>query len=99
MNSRKGEIKMEKITVVVTNPVGLHARPASLLTKLVKGYECDIIFYKNGEDNKKHQPKSILSVMALGALKGDKLTFEADGKDEKEAIKAIKEFVENGCGE
>lgn len=90
---------MEKITVMVNNPSGLHARPASLLTKLVKGYECDITFYKNGEDNKRHQPKSILSVMAIGALKGDKLTFEADGKDAKEAIAAIEKFVNEGCGE
>ncbi|WFR55773.1 HPr family phosphocarrier protein [Anaerocolumna sp. AGMB13025] len=90
---------MEKITVTVTNPVGLHARPASLLTKLVKGYACDIQFFKNGDETKKHQPKSILSVMALGAVKGDKLTFEANGADEKEAIKAIEEFVNSGCGE
>jgi phosphocarrier protein len=37
--------------------------------------------------------------MALGAVKGDVLTFEANGKDEKKAIKAIEEFVKNGCGE
>ena len=90
---------MEKITVTVTNPVGLHARPASMLTNLVKGYACDIEFYKNGDDSKKHQPKSILSIMALGVVKGDELTFEANGADEKEAIKAIKEFVNSGCGE
>lgn len=90
---------MEKITVTVTNPVGLHARPASLLTKLVKGFDCDIEFYKNGNVKKKHQPKSIISVMALGAVKGDQLTFEANGKDEKEAIKAIEDFAKNGCGE
>lgn len=90
---------MEKVTVTITNPVGLHARPASLLTKLVKGFVCDIEFYKNGNDSKRHQPKSILSVMALGAVNGDELTFEANGKDEKEAIKAIEKFVKNGCGE
>ena len=90
---------MEKVTVTVTNQIGLHARPASLLTKLVKGYECDIELYKNGEQSKKHQPKSILSVMALGAVKGDQLTFEANGKDEKEAIKAVEEFIKSGCGE
>jgi phosphocarrier protein len=90
---------MEKITVTVTNPIGLHARPASLLTNLVKGYHCNIEFYKNGNAEKKHQPKSILSIMALGAVQGDRLTFEAHGVDEKEAIKAIEEFVKNGCGE
>lgn len=90
---------MEKVTVTVVNAVGIHARPASLLTKLVKGFECDIEVYKNENENKRHQPKSILSLMALGAVKGDKLTFEANGKDEKTAVKAIEEFVRNGCGE
>ncbi|MSS11333.1 HPr family phosphocarrier protein [Clostridium sp. WB02_MRS01] len=90
---------MEKVTVTVTNPVGLHARPASLLTKLVKGFECEIEFYKNGDVTKKHLTKSIVSVMALGAVKGDELTFEANGKDEKEAIKAIEEFAKSGFGE
>lgn len=90
---------MEKVTVTVPNPIGLHARPASLLTKLVKNFKCDIEFYKNGNENQRHQPKSIISVMAMGAAKGDKLTFEANGEDEKLAIKAIEEFINNGCGE
>lgn len=90
---------MEKVTVTVTNPVGLHARPASLLTKLARGFACDIEFYKNGDLSKRHQPKSILSVMALGAMKGDQLTFEANGIDEKEAITALEKFVASGCGE
>lgn len=90
---------MDKITVTVSNPVGLHARPASLLTSLVKGFICDIEFYKIENPEKRHKPKSILSVMALGAAKGDKLTFEATGADEKEAIQAIKDFIESGCGE
>ncbi|MDF2615145.1 MAG: HPr family phosphocarrier protein [Clostridia bacterium] len=90
---------MEKITLTLTNPQGLHARPASLLTKVVKDFKCDLHFYKNGIDTKKYQPKSILSVMSVGAAKGDQLTFVADGSDEKEAIKAIAEFIQSGCGE
>lgn len=90
---------MEKITVTVTNPTGLHARPASLLTNLVKKFSSDIEFYKNEDDTKKHQAKSILAVMAIGAVRGDQLTFEANGIDEEEAIKVIAEFIKNGCGE
>lgn len=90
---------MERITVTITNPVGLHARPASMLVNLVKNFECDIEFYKSGMESKKHQPKSIISVMALGAVNGDVLIFEANGVDEKEAIMAIEDFVLNGCGE
>ncbi|MDF2878554.1 MAG: HPr family phosphocarrier protein [Clostridia bacterium] len=90
---------MQKITVTLTNPQGLHARPASLLTKVVKDFKSELYFYKNGVDTKKYQPKSILSVMSVGAAKGDQLTFVADGGDEKEALEAIKTFVESGCGE
>lgn len=88
---------MEIITVVVINSVGLHARPASLLVNLLKNYECNIEVYKNGDDTKKYQSKSILSVMALGAAKGDTLTFEAKGKDEKEAVNAVEAFIKGGC--
>lgn len=90
---------MEKVTVTVVNAVGLHARPASLLTKLIKDFDCDIDVYKNENDSKRYQPKSILSIMAMGAMKGDKLTFEVKGKDEKEAARAIEDFIRNGCGE
>lgn len=90
---------MEKITLTLNNPQGLHARPASLLTKVVKDFKSDLYFYKNGIDTKKYQPKSILSVMSVGAAKGDQLTFVAEGNDEKEAIAAIAEFIQSGCGE
>ncbi|WP_070000745.1 HPr family phosphocarrier protein [Cellulosilyticum sp. I15G10I2] len=90
---------MEKITLTLTNPQGMHARPASLLTKLVKDFKSEIYFYKNDIDNKKYQPKSILSVMSVGAAQGDKLTFVAEGSDEKEAIGAITTFIQSGCGE
>jgi phosphocarrier protein len=90
---------METVTVTVINQIGLHARPAGQLTTLVKGFKSDINVYKNGNIDKKHQAKSIISVMALGAAKGDRLTFEVNGEDEKTAVKAIEEFVKNGCGE
>lgn len=90
---------MQAVTVTVINEVGIHARPASQLTNLVKGFSSEIVFYKNGNKDKMHQPKSILSVMSLGAKKGDELTFIAEGADEKEAITAIEEFVKSGCGE
>ena len=90
---------MEKITFTLMNAEGLHARPASLMTKVVKSFKSDIVFYKNNEEKRTFQAKSILSVMASGSFKGDQLTFIAEGEDEKAAIEAIAEFVQNGCGE
>lgn len=90
---------MKSVTVIIVNEIGLHARPAGLLTNLAKSFISDIEVYKNGYEEKIHQPKSILSIMALGAKKGDKLTFTVNGADEEEALSAIEEFIQNGCGE
>jgi phosphocarrier protein len=90
---------MKKITVTVINPIGLHARPASMLAKLSNKFQCDIKVYKNEDAQAIHEPKSIISIMAMSAMKGDKLTFKADGKDEKEALTAIQAFIESGEGE
>lgn len=90
---------MKTVTVTVVNQIGLHARPASLLTNLAKKFNCDIEFYKNGDDQKKHQPKSIISIMALGAKKGDELTFIANGPEEENALSEIEAFINSGCGE
>ncbi len=90
---------MVRAAVIITNPIGLHARPAVLLVRLLQDYKCDIKVYKNGDDTKLYNPKSILSVMSIGAMQGDVLTFVAEGAEEKEVIKAIEEFVKNGCGE
>lgn len=90
---------MESITVTITNPIGLHARPAVSLVRLLQDYKCDIKVYKNGDETKMYHSKSILSVMSIGAIMGDELTFLANGTDEKEAIKAVEEFVKNGCGD
>jgi phosphotransferase system HPr (HPr) family protein len=90
---------MEKITVTVTNRIGLHARPASLLANLLKSYESAIVFCKNGDETKTHNPRSVLSTMESGALRGDALTFTAEGKDEKQAIETIGRFITEGCGE
>jgi phosphocarrier protein HPr len=90
---------MEIITVTITNPIGLHARPAVSLVRLLQDFQCDIKVYKNGDETKMYHPKSILSVMSISAMQGDELTFLADGADEKEAIRAVEEFAKSGCGD
>ena len=54
-------MKTEK--VILKNETGLHARPASELTKLASKFKCDIKI-KTGE--KEINPKSILSIMSAG---------------------------------
>ena len=43
--------------------------------------------------------KSILMIMSMGLVKGTEITIVADGPDEADAVKALKELVESKFGE
>lgn len=84
---------MYKAEVVIKNEVGLHARPASLFIKEAAKYKSEIKIIK---DKKEYSGKSILSVLSMGAVKGDTLSIVADGADERDAVNALKALVESG---
>ena len=82
---------MKTFTYVITDELGIHARPAGLLTKEVKKYESKITI---GLGDKTAPAKAIMSVMALGVEKGSEVTVSAEGPDEEIAIEGIKTFFE-----
>lgn len=95
MSLVKGLVKTMIQTIVeITNKEGLHARPASEFSKASMKYKSDIKVYKNS-DEKGYNPKSILSVMSMGAVKGDILRIEASGEDEAIAIESLKTIIES----
>ncbi|NQZ65877.1 MAG: HPr family phosphocarrier protein [Mycoplasmatales bacterium] len=77
---------MSKFTAKITDPVGLHARPASITVSAASKFESEITISANG---KAGNLKSIMNVMALGVKQGNEVTIEAIGSDEKEAIESI----------
>ena len=84
---------MIKKTFTITAEEGLHARPASELAKVAMKFKCDLKMYREEDMSKIFQPKSILSIMTLGASKGDVITFEAEGADEGEAMAGIEQTI------
>lgn len=76
--------------VVITNESGLHARPATAFTQLAAKYQSKISLECG---DKKADAKSILTVLTLGATKGTEVLLTADGPDEADALKALKEFL------
>lgn len=79
--------------VTVTNPLGVHARPSSLIVRTAMKFKSTITFAK-GEC--KADAKSIMSIMMLAATFGTVLGFTVDGEDEVEACKAIEAlFADN----
>jgi phosphocarrier protein len=74
--------------VVITNPIGLHARPAVKLTKLAKQFKASIYISKNS-DEAWVDAKSIVRVMGLKVKAGEALLIRADGPDARQAVDAL----------
>ena len=78
---------MAKFTAKIIDPIGLHARPASELTKVASSFSSDIKIIAKGKEG---NAKSIMNIMALGVKKDDEITIEATGVDADQAIEKIK---------
>ena len=74
-------------TVVVTNRLGIHARPAALLVQGASRFKADV-FLSKGEVQRING-KSIMGVMMLAAEHGAEVLVEADGEDEAEAVESV----------
>lgn len=83
--------------VTITNPTGLHLRPAGTFCNMASRFKCRVTF-EYGE-NTSANAKSVLSVLGACIKKGDSIDLVCDGEDEEEAMKAMVEAVENGLGE
>lgn len=82
--------------IVVLNPSGLHARPASNFVKITGAYKSKIDFVKDG---KTYNGKSILSVMAACVKCKEEIELQIDGADEADALQAIEKGIQEGLGE
>lgn len=82
---------MKEFTYVITDPEGIHARPAGLLVKAAKGYACDI---KIAKDGRAMNAKAIFGIMGLGVKKGESVTLTFDGADEDAACEALSAFMQ-----
>lgn len=81
-----------RATVVLRNPLGLHARPAAVLARAVADSGATVrVAGVNGS--------SVLELMALGATGGQELLVEARGEGAQAALDTVVSLVESGFGE
>lgn len=83
---------MKTFQYVITDEVGLHARPAGLFVKEAAKYTAAITVSCHG---KEADAKRILAVTGLGVKKGDSIVLKADGVDEVQAAEALEAFCKN----
>ena len=85
-------------TLLVTNRMGLHARAAAKLVRLVCGFSSEV--HLSRENRNQHiDARSILGVLMIAASQGTRLIATIDGNDEAVADEAIRELFENRFGE
>lgn len=82
---------MKEFTYVITDPEGIHARPAGLLVKAAKEFSCNIKIAKAG---KAMNCKAIFGIMGLGVKKGEEVTLTFDGADEDAAYETVSRFMQ-----
>ena len=69
---------------------GLHARPAGVIVNAAKQFSSDILIRKlSAEGAKEADAKRLISLMSLGARKGETITFYINGPDEAAAADAL----------
>ncbi|MBT3169143.1 MAG: HPr family phosphocarrier protein [Candidatus Cloacimonetes bacterium] len=87
---------MLRKTVEITNKLGMHARPATMIVKIATRFRSE---FKIIKDNMEINGKSIMGVMTLAAEYGSKLELLVDGVDEEHLLNEISELFISKFGE
>ncbi len=80
---------MKEFKYTVTDPVGIHARPAGILVKEAKNFVSKITITK-GE--KSADMRKLLALMGLGVKQGEEVTVQIEGDDEEACAAYIEKF-------
>ncbi len=83
---------MREFKYTITDPDGVHARPAGMLVREAVKYQSSITLEKDGKSG---DAKRIFSVMGLGALPGQTVSVKVEGADEELAAEAIEQFFKS----
>lgn len=80
---------MKSFNYIITDEVGIHARPAGMLVKEAKKYASSITIVKG---KKKADARKLMVLMGLGVKCGEEVTVEVEGEDEETAAAAMETF-------
>ena len=80
---------MKSFTYVIKEKLGIHARPAGLLSREARKYSSNCTLYANG---KSVDLKKLIALMALCVKQGAEVTVNIEGEDENIAASNIEDF-------
>lgn len=89
-------MRVVKKQILVTNRLGLHARPAAQIVQKASQFKSEIKLSKDGLEV---NAKSIMGVMMLAAEMGSSVFIITEGPDEEAAAEAIAQVFASKFGE
>ncbi|MCI5740618.1 MAG: HPr family phosphocarrier protein [Lachnospiraceae bacterium] len=81
---------MKEFCYTITDPEGIHARPAGEFVKEAKKFASEVKIVK-GE--KSADAKKIFGLMSLGVKQGEEILVQIEGTDEEEAATGLEKFL------
>ena len=83
---------------VVSNPLGIHARPASVFVQTATGFASDVSV-TNLETSSIADGKSVMSMLMLSAPQGTRIRLDVTGEDAAPAMEMLSKLIEEGFNE
>ena len=84
---------MKKFVYTITDPVGIHARPAGLLVKEAKALDSTITLEK--ADGKSAVVTKLMAIMGLSIKQGDTISVIVEGGNEDANAAAMEQFFKD----
>lgn len=81
---------------VISNPSGLHMRPAGVFVKACTPFKSDVNFEIRGNT---YNGKSMINVLSAAVKCGDEIELKIEGEDEQACMDAVIAAIEDGLGE
>ena len=85
---------MKEFTYTITDPIGIHARPAGILAKEAKGLDSKITISK-ADGSKSAEAKKLMAVMGLGVKSGETVKITIEGGDEEANAAKMEQFFKD----
>ena len=83
---------MKEFTYRITDPVGIHARPAGMLAKKASELDSTVTIIKDG---KSADTRRLMALMQLGIKENDEITVRIEGGNEDKNAHEILTFLES----
>ena len=80
---------MKQFTYTISDPVGIHARPAGLLAKAAKGLDSTIT-----DGSKSAAATKLMALMGMGVKTGETVTVTIEGGNEEANAAAMEQFFQ-----